>query len=304
MTGDGVRALVIDLGTTCCKVALLAETGRIEALAAEPYARAAPEAGSEDPEDWWETVRRGVSRIDAGRAGIAGIGLAGRGGGMALLDAAGRVIALPSAARAAMTAAARAPLLPAMRRQLKLVRWGRALEGLKAHDPKLFARARRVLGVKDFVAFRMTGEQAIDPASADGWRWSPAVLRRLSVSPDLFPPIRPGWEILGTLRPRPAAELGLPAGLPAVVGGHDGCCANLGAGMIRPGQGCLTLGTVGVVRAVTERPHFGSREFSTLAYPLFGRRWACGGDVASGGRALQWFARLCHGRDGVDAALL
>ncbi|MBI4278829.1 MAG: hypothetical protein HY660_10270 [Armatimonadetes bacterium] len=58
------------------------------------------------------------------------------------------------------------------------------------------------------------------------------------------------------------------------------------------------------MRAVTERPHFGSREFSTIAYPLFGRRWACGGDVASGGRALQWFARLCHGRDGVDAALL
>jgi xylulokinase len=109
---------------------------------------------------------------------------------------------------------------------------------------------------------------------------------------DQVPPVRPHTAIGGRLLPAMAARLGLPANLPVGVGGHDGACANTGAGAILPGQVCLTLGTNGVARSIASRPAPTVPWRGISAYHFLPDRWCCGGDAGLLGHAPTWLARM------------
>jgi xylulokinase len=52
-----------------------------------------------------------------------------------------------------------------------------------------------------------------------------------------------GGTVIGTVDDRVAAELGLPAGVRVVSGGHDQCCNALGGGCIEPASAVCGIGT-------------------------------------------------------------
>jgi len=53
------RVLAIDMGSTCCKCALVKTSGRIERLATVRYS----DQGVEDPRAWWEAVQAGIQQV-------------------------------------------------------------------------------------------------------------------------------------------------------------------------------------------------------------------------------------------------
>jgi len=115
----------------------------------------------------------------------------------------------------------------------------------------------------------------------------------------MLPPILQGHEMLGSLRS--GSGLPLPAGIPVFVGGHDGVCANLGAGMVAVGDGCVTLGTNAVLRVNTFGPLYPTPQFHTFTYPYLREIWTSGGDVLDAGGAVVWTARLLGLLDGGSA---
>jgi sugar (pentulose or hexulose) kinase len=75
------------------------------------------------------------------------------------------------------------------------------------------------------------------------------------------------------------------------VGTHDGVAANVGAGMLRAGEGCVTLGTNAVLRVNTTGPVDGRWTAVPFTYPFVGGGYTSGGDVPEAGATMAWLVR-------------
>ena len=73
-----------------------------------------------------------------------------------------------------------------------------------------------------------------------------------------------------------------------MVGGSDGCLANLGAGAVNPGDAVGSIGTSGAVRVVAKSPYT-DRKARAFCYALTKYLYVSGGAVNSGGVVLRWF---------------
>ena len=183
------------------------------------------------------------------------------------------------------------------------------LARLAADDPPTLAASRWLFASpKDALALRMTGIATADPVTASttglmdmGRReWSPALLAATSTDPARLPPIRPAAAILGPLLAQPAAELGLPAGIPVVNGCGDAGATTVGSGATADGDISLHLGTTGWVARVVPAPRvFEPRPVYRLAHPDEGLVIEVT-PILSAGAATHW-ARMVLRLDG-DAA--
>jgi xylulokinase len=133
----------------------------------------------------------------------------------------------------------------------------------RRHDPAMFARARKMLNLADWIAFRMSGEAATDPSLASrtlcldmaARDWSAELLDVAGLDRALLPPIRQSGTRLGPVLPDVLAATGLP-GKPVVgVGAHDHVCGGFAAGAGRPG---VLLDSMGTAEAL----------FQTVAHPV------------------------------------
>ena len=163
---------------------------------------------------------------------------------------------------------------------------------LRDHEPELFDRAARFVGIKEYVLFRLTGKYLIDYslASATGLfnirkrAWDVYTLRYLGVDAQrLSEPVSPYHT-----EPLPEGNrLGLPAGTPLVIGASDGCLANLGSGAVVPGTMAVTIGTSGAVR-ISAAEAYTDAEMRTFCYILDEKTYIVGGATNNGAVVFQW----------------
>jgi sugar (pentulose or hexulose) kinase len=141
---------------------------------------------------------------------------------------------------------------------------------LRRHEPEIWAQVARTGSLHDWILLRLTGAWLTDPASgAGGYAWPAEALELAGLPDGAFPESRPQEEIASGLTAEAAEALGLIANTPVVVGCHDGVAANIGTGIVQPGDACITLGSNLVVRAVT-----GERLPDCFGYPILNDRWA------------------------------
>jgi len=138
--------------------------------------------------------------------------------------------------------------------------WPAKLRWLERHHPSPLSAAR-FAGAKDCFFELITGERWTDPMTAastgmfdsDGWCWDAALLAESGVGAGQLPDIREATAH-APLRAGAAAALGLPEGLPVVLGGMDGPLAQLGAAGFSDSIGTCTVGTsIGFRAAVAAR---------------------------------------------------
>ena len=107
---------------------------------------------------------------------------------------------------------------------------------------------------KDWLNARLTGRLAAsfdsialhwvtDNRHPDRIRYDPALLRLAGIEQSRLPELLAATDILGPLLPGPAAALGVPAGIPVVVGTPDLQSAAIGSGATRDYQAHLYVGT-------------------------------------------------------------
>ena len=133
---------------------------------------------------------------------------------------------------------------------------------LRSHEPAAFDRAALALQPRDLVGLALTGEAATDGTHAAatlvfGIRaraWDSGLLADLDLDPSLFPAVRRSDSILGGLRPAVAARVGLPSGLPVVVGGADSQACALGAGVVAAGPVSEMAGSSTCLNAAVPEP--------------------------------------------------
>jgi gluconokinase len=180
------------------------------------------------------------------------------------------------------------PMLP-----LAKLRW------LREHDPALFRRARRFIGLKELFIYRWTGEWLVDwgLAAATGLfsvhepQWDERALELAGVEPARLSQPVPPSTALRTLRASIARELHLAADAAVVLASSDGALANIGIGASLAGDLALTLGTSGAIRVLVDKPALdpGGR---TFCYYADDTRFIVGGPTSSAGASLDWIFAL------------
>ena len=169
------------------------------------------------------------------------------------------------------------------------------LAWLKDEQPQIFAAAERFIGIKEFVFHRLFDRYVVDHsiASASGLLnlekldWDDGALAAAGVTRERLSTLVPTtYRIDGAPR-GVAAEIGLAAATPFVVGANDGSLSNVGVDAIRPGEVAVTIGTSGAMRTVVERP-MTDPAGRTFCYALTDGHWVIGGPVNNGGIVFRW----------------
>jgi gluconokinase len=172
---------------------------------------------------------------------------------------------------------------------------------LKDRQPELFRKAAKFISIKEYIWWRFLGQYQVDHslASATGLFdiralcWSTEALEHAGIGADRLsmpvPTTHQETELLSTWR-----TMGLRRGTPWVIGGSDGCLANLGTGAVRPGATALTIGTSGAVRMAALAPADDPQE-RIFNYILTEGRYIAGGATNNGGNAVQWYADIATG---------
>ena len=139
---------------------------------------------------------------------------------------------------------------------------------LKNHRPDIWQRTRYLLPPNSYVNYLLCGEVAVDHSSAGNIGgvydmaargWSNEMLDALGIPARMMPErLVDSSEVVGTLLPQVAAQLGLMAGTPVVAGGVDAAVATFAAGVSRAGQHVAMIGTSmcwGTIRQEADAGH-------------------------------------------------
>jgi xylulokinase len=158
----------------------------------------------------------------------------------------------------------------------------------------------------------LTGERAIDPtqasytglmASTDGsCRWLADVVQRLGIPPQQLPPVRPSLSVLGPLLATAAATLGLPTGIPVLVGSGDTPAASYALGTEPGGRPLLIMGTTHVVSNALAVPDPRARALQRV--DVRAGRWLINGVINGGDALAEGAARLGYGQGDIAVEAL
>ncbi|MBQ4424281.1 MAG: xylulokinase [Lachnospiraceae bacterium] len=264
----------IDLGTSAVKLLLVDEKGTIRKEVSREYPLIFPHPGWSEQrcEDWWEAVREAVPELLRGfdPADVAGIGAGGQMHGLVILDEQDRVIRPAILWNDGRTGEETAYLNEEIGRQkLSQLTANIAFAGFTApkilwvrrHEPENFARIAKIMLPKDYINYCLTGVHSCDFSDASGMllldvehkRWSKEMLEICGVSKAQMPGLYESWQVIGTLRPEIAEELGLPETVKVVAGAGDNAAAAVGTGIVGEGGCNISLGTSGTVFISSER---------------------------------------------------
>ncbi|KRN28321.1 gluconokinase [Lactobacillus selangorensis] len=302
--------LGIDIGTTNTKVLALDEQGRIAALSSLPnrlYQDTAAMA-EEDPEELYQTVLKGIQQVvQSGRFAakdIVGLSFSAAMHSLIAMDANGKPLT-----RAITWADYRAA---AYARQLKDDPYSDQLyqsTGTPIHPmtplskliwirrehPDVFQKAAKFIGIKGYILYRLFGVYVTDKSVANAtglWNihtqdWDAKALDIAHVTAARLPKLVDTTYQLHGLSQTVAAQLGLDAQIPFVIGASDGPLSNLGVNAIGKGDFAVTIGTSGAVRSMSNRP-LTDPKGRLFCYYLLDGLWVIGGPSNNGGNALSW----------------
>ena len=267
--------LGLDLGTSSLKAVLLDREQQVRATASAPLTVQQPRPlwREQHPADWWRACEEALAAVLLAGAGqgiastqVEAIGLSGQMHGATLLDdrdAVLRPAILWNDGRSHAECAELERRVPTSRQ----ITGNMMMPGFTApkllwvaqHEPQIFARVAKVLLPKDWLRLRLTGDYATDMSDAAGmlWLnmacrdWSDELLAATGLSQRQMPALYEGPAITGKLRGEVAERFGLRR-IPVAAGAGDNAAGAIGMGIVRPGQGMLSIGTSGVFFLATD----------------------------------------------------
>jgi len=156
--------------------------------------------------------------------------------------------------------------------------------------PELIERATYLFDVKGFLLATLTGLAVDETSSSPGGR-NRSTYELLRVDLAKLPQTVSSITKIGKLLPGLADLIGLSREVVVVAGLNDGAAATLGAGVIKSGQGIVSLSTNGVLRTVVSDRVPGSTlvNNSLFCYSYVNDQFITGGTTKCGGDSVRWF---------------
>ena len=308
----------IDVGSqgTCAQA--LADDGAVRATSYVPHSISYPQPGwaEQDPEQWLSAVAQALGEVRRATAGSAlrAIAFGSQLDGLvaATDDGSPTGPALIWMDRRAGRQCERAGVSPERLRELTGCNLdpghvGAKIAWLREHRPEGYGGARWFLLPGSFVAWRCSGELAVDPSNASSTMllelsardWCSAACEGFGVEPERLAPIRPAHDVLGPVAPWLREVAGLDGETLVVLGCGDEMAATLGAGVIEPGSVCDVIGTAEPVCAVVAEPALDPEAVTELHPHASHGDWLLENPGWLSGGAYRWFRdQFGGGEDG------
>jgi len=266
----------VDAGTTGARAIAYDLAGHVVAEVRRPYPTRSPRPGwaEQDAEDWGDgavTALRGLAARTRSAGQIRAIGLTGQCPTMVVADERGRPLRAGMLYKDNRAVTEAHEMRDRVGDEVMHERTGHLPEAfhvgpkllwIRRHEPDVFARTRLVLQPRDVVLHRLTGVAATDETHANATMlynlrqraWDEDLADTFGIDLGLFPVVLPPWVQAAELPRQAAAELGLPAGLPLVIGAADSQCAAYGAGLAAPGPISEMAGASSCLNSVVPSP--------------------------------------------------
>lgn len=266
--------LGVDIGTSGCRSTLLESEGEIKGVISKKYETKHPKKGwaEQNPTDWYgafvDSVRELLLKTGVSGESVDSISIDGMMNTPTLVDEDGKVL--------------RSSILWMDRRsdsQVKKLRENSEvlkhvynpitpvallpkMLWIKENQNKIWSETNYILLPKDYIRSKIVESTPVtdySDASAtllldlQKFSWSEEICELTGIERDKLPEIVPSSKISGRLSNTAARELGLEKGTPVITGCSDAAADNLAAGVLKPGQVLLRMGTSGALYLVTDR---------------------------------------------------
>ena len=273
----------VDLGTSAVKLLLMDETGKIHKVVSKEYPLYFPQPGwsEQNPQDWIRQSMEGIKELTAqcDKSQIKGISFGGQMHGLVVLDEKDQIIRPAILWNDGRTGKQTDYLNQEIGKEtLSRYTGNIAFAGFTApkilwmreKEPENFARIRKIMLPKDYLAFYLSGEFSTDYSDASGTllldvehkRWSEEMMEICGVRESQLPKLYESWEPTGIIKPEIAEELGIPQDVKIIAGAGDNAAAAVGTGTVGEGQCNLSVGTSGTVFISSK--NFGVDEHNAL----------------------------------------
>lgn len=309
--------LGLDLGTTAIKTALITVDGSVVGKSVKEYQLLTPSPMEvEVPvEVYWDAFKKSLRELfdttGVSPRDVVVLGMSVQGETLVLVDGRGKplhnaIVWLDNRAQEEAEVLDREfphELTYRTTGQVSIVpTWPAAkILWIKRHLGGLYQKTRKFLLLEDYFIHRLTGHYAAEGSllsSTVYWnirtrKWWPEMLDRLGLDEDRLPEIRESGEVVGSILPEIAAELGLSPELQITTGALDQAAGAIGVGNIRPGLFSENTGAALAICATVDEP-FTDPNFTMPCHYHGIPGLYMAHTFTSGGMVLKWFRdRFC-----------
>lgn len=264
----------VDLGTSAVKLLLMDEKGNIKNIVSKEYPLSFPKSGwsEQNPEDWYEKSVEGIKELVDGfeKKQVAGISFGGQMHGLVTLDKNDDVIR-PAILWNDGRSTKETDYLNEVIGKETLSKYTAniAFTGftapkilwMKENEPEKFAKIKKIMLPKDYLAYRLSGAFCSDYSDASGMLlldvehkcWSKEMMELCGITEEQLPTLYESYDVVGTLKEEVAKELGLPATVRVIAGAGDNAAAAIGTGTVGEGNCNISLGTSGTIFISSEQ---------------------------------------------------
>lgn len=258
----------IDLGTSAVKLLLMNEKGEIQKIANREYPLYFPYPGwsEQNPTDWYDKTIDGLKELlsECDKSRVAGISFGGQMHGLVVLDEKDEVIR-PAILWNDGRTEKQVEYLNQQIGKDKISQYTAniAFAGFTApkilwmreEEPEQFERIHKIMLPKDYLAYRLSGSFVTDVSDASGMLlmdvknrcWSGEMLSLCGITEEQLPELHESYDVVGTLLPKVAEELGLSTDVKVIAGAGDNAAAAVGTGTVGKGACNISLGTSGTL---------------------------------------------------------
>ena len=271
--------LAVDIGSSACKAAVFASSGEILAQHSSHYAPEFPRPSFAEmhPDKFWDAVCLSCRAVAKDLADpVRALCLSSHGETFVAVDSRGRPLAnaiLNQDNRAVqesawceetigrqrlfqITGLFAHPMYP-----IPKILW------LRNHEPEVFHSASSFLTLIGYLLQKIGLPPYVDYSLASRFlgfdilelSWADEILGAAKLDKARLPVPVPAGTIAGKLNSAAASQLGLSAGIPVVLGGHDQPCGALGTGVIDGGRVSDSIGTYECLLAASNAPSLNER---------------------------------------------
>ncbi|MBC2713433.1 MAG: xylulose kinase [Desulfosarcina sp.] len=280
MTNKNKYILALDLGTSGPKVALVSVYGEVIASEIEETQLILSPGGGakQDPGDWWQAIKRASRKLLNQKLvpieDIVAVSCTSQWSGTVAVDKSGKhlmnaIIWMDSRGAEYVRQITGGLITIEGYGAGRLLTWVRLTGGIptrsgkdsiahilyiRAKHPKIYRNTYKFLEPKDYLNLRLTGKFAAshdsialhwvtDNRDINNIAYSDKLLKMATLEREKLPDLKRAVDVLGTVTPGVAAELGLSEKTQVVMGTPDIHSAAIGSGAVKDYQAHLYIGT-------------------------------------------------------------
>ncbi|MBQ8837535.1 MAG: FGGY-family carbohydrate kinase [Clostridia bacterium] len=305
--------IAYDLGTGGLKTSIFGEDGLSKGFSFKPYETSFPKEGFREqrPDTWWEAVKATTKEVlsDTGIAPSEILSLAVSGHSLGALpigfdgELLTEYVPIWNDSRAKneakeffketseeewyLTTGNGFP--PELYSIFKIL-W------YKKNMPQVYENTDKFIGTKDYINYKLTGVLATDRSYASGSgvfslndnAYSEKYIEISQVDKNKLPKILCSTDIVGTVLPNVAAELGLSPKTLVIAGGVDNACMALGAGCIENGDVYTSLGTSAWIAVCDKKAVVDTENRPYVFTHCLPEKYVSAVAIFSAGNSLRW----------------